>query len=148
MQAVIRTTANLTPTRKRYLPRKDNQASYLATKRKKALGLPPIPADAHFVIPEKLRTFSDGELFVLHDTGVDDEKVREGNVLWFFWILADAYSFQRIIVLGDQGIRASLAGVTSIYGDGTFDRCCLQSRHGHLHDPDPEKRICRFSQVS
>lgn len=49
-------------------------------------------------------------------------------------------------MLGDQGIRTSLSCVQTVYGDGTFNRCCLQSRHGHRHDPDPEKSICKFAQ--
>lgn len=43
--------------------------------RNKELALPPVPSNAHFEIPDKLLTYSDGELFVLHDTGAMDPKV-------------------------------------------------------------------------
>jgi hypothetical protein len=84
--------------------------AWVAGKRKKALGLPPRPADFHFEIPATLMAFSDRNLFVLHDSGRDDLK--------------------RIILLGDQGIRQSLSSVQTIDGDGTFDRCPLQHEKG------------------
>jgi len=75
IQVINRTTANPIATLKYYLPRKGHQAAHLVKKRKDALGLPPVPSNAHFEIPDKLLSFSDAELFVLHDTGVNDPKV-------------------------------------------------------------------------
>ncbi len=77
VQVLERTTQNLSPTRRVYLPRKDNMARKVANKKRSILGLPATPKDFHFDIPQGLRTFSNGDLFVLHDTGKDDRKVGE-----------------------------------------------------------------------
>jgi hypothetical protein len=77
VQVVERTTEGLSPTRRNYLPRKDNMARKVANKKRSFLGLPAAPTDFHFEIPESLRTFSNGDIFLLHDTGEDDPKVGQ-----------------------------------------------------------------------
>uniref|UniRef100_A0A915DCZ8 PB1 domain-containing protein n=1 Tax=Ditylenchus dipsaci TaxID=166011 RepID=A0A915DCZ8_9BILA len=67
LQAVARTTENLSTTQKNYLPTKDGQAALLAKKRKRSLGLPPRPEDIHFEIPEQLRNFHNGDLFKTYE---------------------------------------------------------------------------------
>lgn len=76
MMVVNRTTERLPETRKKYLPRKDNQARVVAKQKKRTLDLPPAPSTFEFAIPEKLLAFDDGNLFVLHDTGPHDSKVQ------------------------------------------------------------------------
>ena len=70
-----RTTETLTAVQRAYLPRKRDQAKTVSAKKRKLLGLPPAPIDYRFNIPDNLRTFANGDLFLLHDSGSDDEKV-------------------------------------------------------------------------
>uniref|UniRef100_A0A915DKD2 Transposase n=1 Tax=Ditylenchus dipsaci TaxID=166011 RepID=A0A915DKD2_9BILA len=44
----------------------------LGKKRRRKLGLGLAPTDYSFEVPDQLKTFPDGELFVLEDTGCDD----------------------------------------------------------------------------
>uniref|UniRef100_A0A915DRW7 Uncharacterized protein n=1 Tax=Ditylenchus dipsaci TaxID=166011 RepID=A0A915DRW7_9BILA len=85
----------------------------LGKKRRRKLGLGPAPTDYSFEVPDKLKTFTDGELFVLEDTGCDDP--------------------QRILLFGDTQFQTQgiLAPIKHLYGDGTYDRCALQSRRGY-----------------
>ncbi len=84
VQVIEQTTKDLSPTRRTYLPRKDNMAQAVAARKRSLLGLPAAPKDFHFEIPESLRTFSNGDLFVLHDTGKDDPKVSRGYAQHLF----------------------------------------------------------------
>jgi hypothetical protein len=98
MMVVSRTTEGLDETRKRYLPRKDNQAKAISKERKKSLGLPPAPKRIDFVLPDKLKAFTDGNLFVLHDTGPTDPKVR--------MIIADLLSYLSLILSSYSGLSS------------------------------------------
>uniref|UniRef100_A0A915E7A0 MULE transposase domain-containing protein n=1 Tax=Ditylenchus dipsaci TaxID=166011 RepID=A0A915E7A0_9BILA len=113
LSAVNQSLALLNDAEKRFTPRSSSMRQRLGKKRRRKLGLGPAPTDYSFEVPDKLKTFTDGELFVLEDTGCDDP--------------------QRILLFGDTQFQTQgiLAPIKHLYGDGTYDRCALQSRRGY-----------------
>jgi len=78
LAVVKRATEDLTPVQKLYLPRKQDQARAVGTRRRKILGLPAAPVNTRFDLPEALKTFNNGDRLVMHDSGPDDPKVSHG----------------------------------------------------------------------
>uniref|UniRef100_A0A915EVE7 Uncharacterized protein n=1 Tax=Ditylenchus dipsaci TaxID=166011 RepID=A0A915EVE7_9BILA len=110
---VNQSLALLNDAEKRFTPRSSRMRQRLEKKRRRKPGLGPAPTDYFFEDPDELKTFPDGELFVLEDTGCDDS--------------------QRILLFGDTHFQTQgiLAPTKRLYSDGTYDRCALQSRRGY-----------------
>lgn len=48
-------------------------------------------------------------------------------------------SVQRLIVMGDEGLDGIMSSISTIAGDGTFKRCCLQHRKSY--------KVKKFAEV-
>ncbi len=72
---VKNTTEKLSPVQQLYLPRKYDQARAVETRKRKLLGLPPAPSNINFELPDKLKTFHNGDRLLLYDSGANDNKV-------------------------------------------------------------------------